>query len=66
MGQERLNNLMLLHVHNECTDLLNLAGIVNELVMESECRLRIFAKFEQLYIIHFVIYKVFHLSVFNV
>ena len=46
MGQERLNNLMLLHVHNERTDLLNLNEIRNEFVMESEHRLRIFGKFQ--------------------
>ena len=43
MGQPRLNNLLLLHVHKECTDSLNLTETANEFVIESECRLRIFA-----------------------
>ena len=46
MGQERLNSLMLLHVHNERTDLLNLKQVANEFVMESEHRLRMFGKFQ--------------------
>ena len=46
MRQERPNNLMLLHVHNERTDLLKLAEITNEFVIESERRLRIFYKFK--------------------
>ena len=37
---------MVLDVHNERTDLLNLTEITNEFVMESERRLRIFGKFK--------------------
>jgi len=48
MGQQRLNNLMLLHVHKERTEQLNLTEIANEFVMHSEhrLRLRIFGKFQ--------------------
>ena len=44
MGQQRLNNLMLLHVHKERTDLLNATEIANEFVTESEHRFRMFGK----------------------
>ena len=45
MGQQRLNNLMLIHVHKERTDLLNIIDIANEFVSDSEHRLRLFGKF---------------------
>ena len=46
MTQQRLNNLMLLHVHKERTDSLNQVDIANELVGDSEHRLRMFGKFQ--------------------
>lgn len=46
MTQQKLNNLMLLHVHKEGTDTLNEVDIANELVGDSEHRLRIFGKFQ--------------------
>ncbi len=45
MGQQRLNNLMVLHVHKELTDALNLEEVVNDFVADSEHRIRIFGKF---------------------
>ena len=45
MTQQRLNNLMILHVHKECTDSLNPVKITNEFVGEAEHRLTIFGKF---------------------
>ncbi len=44
MGQQRLNNLMVLHVHKELTDALN-EEVVNDFVADSEHRIRIFGKF---------------------
>ena len=44
MGQERLNYLMLLHVHKDRTDALDLKATLNEFV-HSEHRSGIFAKF---------------------
>lgn len=46
MTQQRLNNLMVLHVHKERTDSLNAVAIANELVGDSEHRLRMFGKFQ--------------------
>ena len=45
MGQERLNNLMLLHIHKELTDDLDLKDVVTEFISGSEHRLSIFGKF---------------------
>ena len=42
MSQERLNNLMVLHIHQEATDRLNLKDIGNQFVSGKEHRLRIF------------------------
>ena len=44
MSQQRLNNLMLLHVHKGITD-INMKDIANEFIGDSEHRLKIFAKF---------------------
>ena len=38
MGQERLNNLMILHAHKEITDSLDLDAIANEFIVNSEHR----------------------------
>ena len=46
MSQQRLNNLMVLHVHKEPTDSLNEVDIANELVGDSDHRLRMFGKFQ--------------------
>ena len=45
MSQERLNYLMILHVHKDRTDAHDIKSILNEFVGDSEHRSRIFAKF---------------------
>ena len=45
MSQERLNNLMILHVHKELTDALDLVHVANEFVRANESRVRSFGKF---------------------
>ena len=45
MTQQRLNKLIVLHVHKECTDALNEVDIANELVGDCEHRPRMFGKF---------------------
>jgi len=44
-GQERFNNLMLLHIHKELTDDLDLKDFASEFISGSEHRLSIFRKF---------------------
>ena len=46
MGQQKLNYLMVLHVHKDLCDSLQMKEIVNDFVADSEHRLRIFGKFE--------------------
>ena len=46
MGQERLNSLMVLHVHKDLTDKLNLKDVANEFVGAAECRLSMYGKFK--------------------
>lgn len=45
MQQSRLNHVMLLHIHKELLDQLNLVDIGNEFVRESEHRARVFGSF---------------------
>ena len=45
MHQERLNHLVILHVHKDKTDQLHLPDIANQFVSKSERRLQVFAKF---------------------
>ena len=45
MTQERLNNLMVLHVHKEHCDRLELERVANEFVSGRECRMRTFGSF---------------------
>jgi hypothetical protein len=45
MEQLRLNNVMILRVHSDCTDSLNLIEIGNEFVKGSDHRENIFGKF---------------------
>ncbi len=45
MKQERLNYLMLLHIHEVRTDEIDLKCIVNEFIDESDSRSSIFSKF---------------------
>ena len=45
MTQSRLNHLMLLHIHKEKTDDLDLIEVANEFVQHSEHRLSLFGKF---------------------
>ena len=45
MGQQRLNNIMVLHVHKERTDKLNLITVTNEFADGSETRLARFGRF---------------------
>ena len=46
MGQKRLNSLMVLHVHKDLTDKLNLKDVANEFVGAAECRLSMYGKFK--------------------
>ena len=45
MSQERLNYLMLLHVHRERTDELDIKTILNDFIMNSDHRSSIFANY---------------------
>ena len=45
MTQERLNHLLVLHVHKDYTDSLDMLQVANSFVSDSEHRLRIFGKF---------------------
>ena len=45
MVQDRLNHLMVMHVHTERTDQLDLKAVLNEFVGECEHRTGIFAKY---------------------
>ena len=44
MGQQRLNNLMVLHVHKDMADEIDLQKIATEFIGDSEHRLKIFGK----------------------
>ena len=46
MTQQRLNNLMILHVHKDITDSMNPRDVANEFVGNLEHRLRIFGHFK--------------------
>lgn len=45
MSQRRLNDLMILHVHKDHTDKLNLMHIANDFISASEQRLSLYRKF---------------------
>ena len=45
MTQERLNNLMLLHVHQELLDKIDLLEVAEEFVSDSKHRLSLFGHF---------------------
>ena len=45
MGQQRLNNLMVLQVHRDRTDSLNLVDVANDFVKDSDQRANVFGKF---------------------
>ncbi len=45
MTQQRLNNLMVLHVHKDHTDKLNLCEVANEFVSVNERRQEVFGTF---------------------
>lgn len=45
MSQQRMNNLMLLHVHKDIVDSLDLKCVANDFVADSKHRLKIFGKF---------------------
>ena len=45
MKQERLNHLMVMHVHKERTDKLDLKSVLNNFISDSEHRTSIFAKY---------------------
>ena len=47
--QERLNYLMLLHVHKEWTDPLDMQAVLTEFIGESELRCGIFAAYKNLF-----------------
>ena len=44
MGQQRLNNLMVLHVHKDMTDVIDLQKLATDFIGDSEHRLKIFGK----------------------
>ena len=46
MTQQRLNSLMILHVHKDKTDSLNLDHVANEFVDRKETRVALFGKFD--------------------
>ena len=46
MSQERLNHLMVLHIHKDRTDSLNAIDIANDFVSGSDHRQQIFSKFK--------------------
>ena len=46
MGQQRLNHLLLLHVHKYYTDKLDMVAVANRFVEFSSHRLAIFGKFQ--------------------
>ena len=45
MTQERLNNLMVTHVHKEAVDKLDLAKVAQEFIAGREGRQRVFGSF---------------------
>lgn len=45
MTQERLNSLMVLHVHKDQTDKLDMSNVANEFVSKSERRVHVFGRF---------------------
>ena len=47
MNQDRLNHLMVLHIHKNMTDNLILTSVANQFVANSEHRLAIFRKFHE-------------------
>ena len=46
MSQQRMNNLMLLHIHKYITDSLDLKAVANEFVADSDHRLKVFGTFK--------------------
>lgn len=46
MTQDRLNHLMVLYVHKDLTDSLDLIRVANDFVSKSEQRLTMFGKFQ--------------------
>ena len=42
MSQQRLNHLMVLHVHSDHTDKLNLVDVANEFIADNEHRRQVF------------------------
>ena len=46
MTQMRMNNLMILHIHRELTDSLNIIGIANVFTSEHDHQQQIFGKFK--------------------
>ena len=45
MGQDRLNNLMVLHVHKELTDEIELSEVGNDFISKCPRRQEVFGKF---------------------
>ena len=45
--QSRLNNIMMLHVHKDRTDKLNLIDVANDFVHGSSHRLELFGRFQE-------------------
>ena len=47
MLQVRLNNIMILHVHKDHTDNLNLVDVANDFVFGSDHRMQLFGRFDE-------------------
>ena len=45
MSQQRLNNLLVLHVHKDITDTIDVQKIATEFIGDSEHRLKVFGKY---------------------
>ena len=48
MRQNRLNNLMVLHIHKELLDQLSLIDVADDFVKESDQRQTVFGEFDSL------------------
>ena len=46
MSQQRLNNLLVLHVHKDIIDTVNLKSIANDFIKDSEHRHKVFGAFD--------------------
>ena len=47
MSQQRLNNLMVLFIHRDSLDEINLEDVADEFISAKDTRLKVFAKFNK-------------------